>query len=164
MRSCAYYPRYGFGAFGIFPLLLSKRTSSEDYGVMGLRYGSENLSFGTTFMPFAVKNELLMSAWAVSKMGRLTVGAQYEPQYGSKDVAKDKNLTNWSAAIGYGVGSGTPLSPSFNFCLELANGSQFIASFYQHAVVQRRVCLSFKLYLSLLVIGFNFSIYMDAFS
>ncbi|KAI9128711.1 hypothetical protein K1719_000194 [Acacia pycnantha] len=25
MRSCAYYPRYGFGAYGIFPLLLKKR-------------------------------------------------------------------------------------------------------------------------------------------
>ncbi|KAI9111279.1 hypothetical protein K1719_017691 [Acacia pycnantha] len=53
MRSCAYYPRYGFGAYGIFPLLLKKRESSEDFGQMGLRYGSKNLSCGVSLMPFA---------------------------------------------------------------------------------------------------------------
>ncbi|KAL7256879.1 hypothetical protein ACSBR1_010754 [Camellia fascicularis] len=58
---------------------------------------------------------------------------------GSKDGAKYKNLANWSCAIGYGLGSGSPLSPSFNFGLELAKSLQFIASFYQHVVVQRRV-------------------------
>ncbi|CAJ2663543.1 unnamed protein product [Trifolium pratense] len=46
---------------------------------------------------------------------------------------------NWSCALGYGVGSGSPLSPSFNFSLELVKSSQFVASFYQHMVVQRRV-------------------------
>ncbi|KAJ6754243.1 hypothetical protein OIU79_026964 [Salix purpurea] len=74
MRSSAYYPKYGFGAFGIFPLLLRKRISTEDYGVVGLRYGSENLSVG------AAKYESPKHAWLVSKMGRLTVGVQYEPQ------------------------------------------------------------------------------------
>lgn len=29
------------------------RISSEDYGVMGLRYGTGNLSFGAMLMPFA---------------------------------------------------------------------------------------------------------------
>ncbi|KAI8539852.1 hypothetical protein RHMOL_Rhmol09G0215300 [Rhododendron molle] len=58
---------------------------------------------------------------------------------GSKDRARYKDLANWSCAIGYGLGSGSPLSPSFNFGLELAKSSQFIASFYQHVVVQRRV-------------------------
>ncbi|KAJ7970843.1 Beta-galactosidase [Quillaja saponaria] len=139
MRSCSYYPKYGFGAFGIFPLILKERVSSEDYGVMGLRYGSGNLSFGVTLMPLAVKDELPKNAWLVGKMGNLTAGVQYEPQYGSKDGAKHKNLMNWSCAIGYGVGSGSPLTPSFNFCLELAKSSQFIASFYHHFVVQRRV-------------------------
>ncbi|XP_062151370.1 uncharacterized protein LOC133859841 [Alnus glutinosa] len=139
MRSSAYYPKYGFGAFGIFPLLLKKRVSSEDYGVMGLRYGSGNLSFGATLMPFSLKDEFPRSAWFISKMGKLTAGVQFEPQYGNKDGAKYKNLMNWSCAIGYGVGSGSPLSPSFNFGLELAKSSQFIASFYQHVVVQRRV-------------------------
>ncbi|XP_015879252.3 uncharacterized protein LOC107415441 [Ziziphus jujuba] len=139
MRSCAYYPKYGFGAFGIFPLLLKNRVSSEDYGVMGLRYGSGNLSFGATVMPFSSKDELPKTAWLVSKMGRLTAGVQYEPQYGGKDGAKYKNLMNWSCAVGYEVGSSSPLCPSFNFALELAKSSQFIASFYQHVVVQRRV-------------------------
>ncbi|KAG2714523.1 hypothetical protein I3760_03G031600 [Carya illinoinensis] len=139
MRSSAYYPKYGLGAFGIFPLLLKKRVSSEDYGVLGLRYGSGNLSFGATFMPLSLKDECPKSAWLVSKMGRLTAGVQYEPEYGSKDGAKYKNLMNWSCAIGYGVGSSSPLSPSFNFGLELTKSSQFIASFYQHVIVQRRV-------------------------
>ncbi|KAJ0712497.1 hypothetical protein HanOQP8_Chr09g0335511 [Helianthus annuus] len=56
-----------------------------------------------------------------------------------KEGAKYKNLKNWNYAIGYGIGSGSPLSPSFNFGLEFAQNSKFIASFYQHVVVQRRV-------------------------
>ncbi|XP_010555965.1 PREDICTED: uncharacterized protein LOC104825337 isoform X2 [Tarenaya hassleriana] len=140
MRSCAYYPKYGIGAFGIFPLLLKKSQSSEEYGVMGLRYGSANLSLGATVSP-SVKDELPKTAWIVSKMGRLTVGVQYEPLYESKDtpISKYRELRNWSCAVGYGVGSRSPLSPSFNFGLELARSSQFVASFYQHVVVQRRV-------------------------
>lgn len=38
--------------------------------------------------------------------------------------AKLSNLMNWSCAMGYGVGSGSPLSPSFNFSLELVKSSQ----------------------------------------
>uniref|UniRef100_A0A1S3Y198 Uncharacterized protein n=1 Tax=Nicotiana tabacum TaxID=4097 RepID=A0A1S3Y198_TOBAC len=53
MRSCAFYPKFGFGAFGIFPVLLKNRVSSKDYGIMGLRYGSSNLSVGATLMPFS---------------------------------------------------------------------------------------------------------------
>uniref|UniRef100_A0A1J3CEI4 Uncharacterized protein n=1 Tax=Noccaea caerulescens TaxID=107243 RepID=A0A1J3CEI4_NOCCA len=139
MRSSAYYPKYGIGAFAIYPLL-SKKTEklSEEYGIMGLRYGSTNLSLGATVSPFT--NELPKSAWLVSKMGRLTVGVQYEPLCDkSKDTEKYTDLRNWSCAAGYGVGSRSPLSPSFNFGLELARSSQFIASFYQHVVVQRRV-------------------------
>ncbi|KAM7509127.1 hypothetical protein LguiA_019580 [Lonicera macranthoides] len=139
IRSCAFYPKLGFGAFGIFPVLLKKRVSAEDYGVMGLRFGSSNLSIGATLLPFSLGDECPRCAWLVSKMGRLTAGVQYEPQFGKKDVASYKNLANWSCAIGYGLGSGCPLSPSFNFGLELAKNSQFIASFYQHVVVQRRV-------------------------
>ncbi|KAG7016189.1 hypothetical protein SDJN02_21294 [Cucurbita argyrosperma subsp. argyrosperma] len=138
MRSCAYYPKYGIGAFGIFPVIRKKRLCSEDFGLMGLRYGSRNLSVGITLKPFSSKDELPKSAWLVSKMGRLTTGVQFEPQYGNKDGGSFKNLMNWSCAIGYDVGSGSPLSPSFNFGLELAKNSQFIASFYQHVVVQRR--------------------------
>ncbi|XP_009760759.1 uncharacterized protein LOC107784250 [Nicotiana tabacum] len=139
MRSCAFYPKFGFGAFGIFPVLLKNRVSSKDYGIMGLRYGSSNLSVGATLMPFSLGDDVPKSAWLISKMGRLTTGVQYESQFGNTNGAKYKNLENWSCAIGYGVGSGSPLSPSFNFGLELAKNSQFIASFYQHVVVQRRV-------------------------
>ncbi|KAJ0052093.1 hypothetical protein Pint_02714 [Pistacia integerrima] len=73
-----------------------------------------------------LKDELPKCAWLVSKMGRLTVGVQYEPQNGGKEDMKYKNLMNWSCAIGYGVGSGSPLSPSFNFGLELAKRSQVV--------------------------------------
>ncbi|KAL6520280.1 hypothetical protein OROMI_032460 [Orobanche minor] len=139
VRSCAYYPKFGFGAFGIFPVLMKQRLSPDDYGVMGLRYGSSNMSVGAEVFPFAAGEELPKTAWLVSKMGRLTAGLQYEPKFGSKDIARYRNLANWSCAIGYGLGSGSPLSPSFNFGLELAKNSQFIASFYQHVVVQRRV-------------------------
>ncbi|KAF7819584.1 plant/K24A2-2 protein [Senna tora] len=149
MRSSAYYPKYGFGAFGIYPLLQKKsvdkanhsyRESSEDYGLMGMRYGSGNLSFGVTMLPFATyfaaKDELLKNAWLVSRKGRVTSGVQYEPQNGN---AMFTNWKNWSFAIGYNVGSSSPWIPSFNFCLELVKSSQLVASFYQHMVVQRRV-------------------------
>ncbi|KAF7801511.1 plant/K24A2-2 protein [Senna tora] len=132
MRSCAYYPKYGFGAFGIFPLLLKKRVSSEDYGLLGLRYGSKNLSVGVTLTPFAMKDETPKSAWLVSRMGRVTAGVQYEPQYGDSKLT---NLMNWSCAIGYGVGSGSPLSPSFNFGLELVKSSQVKNPFEPDSVV-----------------------------
>ncbi|RWR93974.1 hypothetical protein CKAN_02325200 [Cinnamomum micranthum f. kanehirae] len=139
LRSCAYYPKYGVGAFGVFPLLVEKRMHSEDYGVLGLRYGSENLSIGTTFLPFPLVSEVPRSAWVVGRIGRLTAGVQYKPDFGIKDSARFNNLMNWSCAVGYGLGSSSPLSPSFNFGLEFAKSSQLIASFYQHVVVQRRV-------------------------
>ncbi|KAF4381555.1 hypothetical protein F8388_021183 [Cannabis sativa] len=124
MRSCFFDPKLGIGGFGVFPLLMRKRVSSQDYGVVGLRYGSRNFSFGATCMPFSLRDEFPKSAWLVSKVGRVIAGLQYEPDHGSKDSAKYQNLKNWSGAIGYGAGSGSPLSPSFNFCLELAKSSQ----------------------------------------
>lgn len=139
MRSCAFNPKHGIGAFGVFPVLQRKRVSAQDYGVVGLRYGSGNLSFGATVTPFSFEVEFPKNMWFVSRVERLTAGLQYEPEHGSKDGAEYTNLKNWSGAIGYCVGSGSPLRPSFNFCLELAKSSQFNASFYQHVVVQRRV-------------------------
>nr|XP_043632558.1 uncharacterized protein LOC122603806 isoform X2 [Erigeron canadensis] len=139
MRACAYFPEYGIGAFGILPVLQKKRVSLEDYGVIGLRYGSSNLSVGATLMPYSLGDEFSKSAWLVSKIGRLTAGVQYDPKFETKESARYQNLKNWNYAIGYGLGTGSPLSPSFNFSLELAQNSQFIASFYQHVVVQRRV-------------------------
>ncbi|KAL7232556.1 hypothetical protein ACSBR2_010545 [Camellia fascicularis] len=82
--------------------------------------------------------ELLISSM-ISDHGRAVRRFEVQFEVGSKDGAKYKNLANWSCAIGYGLGSGSPLSPSFNFGLELAKSLQFIASFYQHVVVQRRV-------------------------
>ncbi|THG18377.1 hypothetical protein TEA_015452 [Camellia sinensis var. sinensis] len=156
MRSCAYYPKYGFGAFGFFPMLLKKRLwccGVEIWLVKSINWSYINavLLYVTCI---AMGDEFPKSAWLVSKMGRLTAGVQYKPQFGSKDGAKYKNLANWSCAIGYGLGSDSPLSPSFNFGLELAKSLQFIASFYQHVVVQRRGILlppSLPLSLSLIL-------------
>ncbi|XP_010924254.2 uncharacterized protein [Elaeis guineensis] len=144
LRSCAYYPRYQFGAFGIFPLVITKRALPEDYGVMGLRYGSENLSIGTSFMPFPLSGDTPICAWLVGRSGRLSVGLKYITPYEGKHLMNFKDLKNWSCAIGYGLGSSSPLCPSFNFSLELARSSQLTASFYQHAVVQRRVTNPFE--------------------
>uniref|UniRef100_A0A803MHB3 Uncharacterized protein n=1 Tax=Chenopodium quinoa TaxID=63459 RepID=A0A803MHB3_CHEQI len=145
IRSSAFYPKYGFGAFGIIPLISKRRISPEDYGIIGLRYGSEYLSCGLTDTPFPMSDGFPKNAWLVSKMGRLTAGVQYEQLSGTKDDSNFKNPKNWSYAVGYGLGSGSPLSPSFNFCLELANSSQFVSSFYQHFVVQRKVQKSKKI-------------------
>ncbi|KAJ4888227.1 hypothetical protein Rs2_27975 [Raphanus sativus] len=134
VRSSAYYPKYGIGAFVVSPLISKK---NDEYGIMGLRYASTNLSLGATVSPFSTKEEWPKNAWLVSKMGRLTVGAQYEPLCEkSKDTEKHRDLRNWSCAASYGLGSRSPLSPSFNVGLELARNSQFSASFYQHLVVK----------------------------
>ena len=53
---------------------------------------------------------------------------------GSKHPMPFTDLKNWNCAIGYGVGSSSPLSPSFNFALELVRSSQLVASFYQHHI------------------------------
>lgn len=139
LRSCAYYPEYRIGAFGTFPLLMGNRVCSEDYGVMGVRYGSENLSFGASFVPFPESAEVPYGAWLAGRKGSLSAGAQYKPLSGNKHHMPYMDSKNWNCAISYGVGSTSPLSPSFIFSLELARSTQLIASFYRHMVVQRRV-------------------------
>ncbi|TVU20210.1 hypothetical protein EJB05_36409 [Eragrostis curvula] len=140
LRSCAYDPNYRIGAFGTLPLLMGNRVNSEDYGIMGVRYGSENLSLGASFVPFPLSGEVPVGAWLVGRKGSLTAGVQYKPlKGGSKHPMPFTDLENWNCAISYGVGSTSPLSPSFIFALELARNTQLTASFYQHLVVQRRV-------------------------
>ncbi|XP_052157266.1 uncharacterized protein LOC127775008 [Oryza glaberrima] len=141
LRSCAYYPKYRIGAFGTFPLLKANRDCSEgDYGIMGLRYGSENLSIGASFLPFALSGQVPYGAWLVGRKGNISAGIQYKPLSGeSMHPVPLTDLKNWNCAISYGMGSTSPLSPSFNFSLELVRNTQLVASFYQHFVVQRRV-------------------------
>ncbi|KAG1368033.1 hypothetical protein COCNU_14G005010 [Cocos nucifera] len=95
-------------------------------------------------MPFPLSGDTPICAWLVGRSGRLSVGLKYIPPYEGKHTMNFKDLKNWSCAIGYGLGSSSPLCPSFNFGLELARSSQLIASFYQHAVVQRRVTNPFE--------------------
>ncbi|KAL0685590.1 hypothetical protein Bca4012_052438 [Brassica carinata] len=117
VRSSGFCPKYGIGAFLVSPLISKKNDKlSDEHGIMGLRYASTNLSLGAIVSPFT-KEEWPKNAWLVRKMGRLTVGVQYEPLCGSR----------------------SPLNPSFNVGLELTRNSQSIASFYQHLVVQRQV-------------------------
>ncbi|XP_062180899.1 uncharacterized protein LOC133885237 [Phragmites australis] len=139
LRSCAYDPKYRIGAFGTLPLLMGDRVRAEDYGVMGVRYGSENLSLGASFVPFPLSGEVPRGAWLVGRKGSLTAGVQYKPLSGSKHPMPFTELENWNCAVSYGVGSTSPLSPSFIFSLELVRNTQLTASFYQHLVVQRRV-------------------------
>uniref|UniRef100_M8ARM2 Uncharacterized protein n=1 Tax=Aegilops tauschii TaxID=37682 RepID=M8ARM2_AEGTA len=168
LRSCAYFPEYRLGAFGTIPLLMGNRLSSEDYAVLGVRYGSENLSIGASFVPLPESAEVPYGAWLVGRKGSLCAGAQYKPLSGNKHPMPYTDPKNWNYAISYGVASTSPLSPSFNFSLELARNTQatktlisltltvftftephgqwnfvfldvqLIASFYQHLVVQRR--------------------------
>ncbi|XP_037479305.1 uncharacterized protein LOC119356452 [Triticum dicoccoides] len=135
LRSCAYYPKYGIGAFGTFPFLMTNRVRSEDYGVMGLRYGSKNLSIGASFLPFALSGEVPYSAWLVGRRGSLSAGVQYKPLSGSKHHVPFTDPMNWNCAISYGMGSDSPLSPSLNFALELVRNTQLVASFYRNHVV-----------------------------
>ncbi|XP_047045008.1 uncharacterized protein LOC124649405 [Lolium rigidum] len=139
LRSCGYYPEYHVGAFWTLPLLMGNRVSSEDYGVLGVRYGSENLSVGASFVPVPGTGEVPYGAWLVAKKGSLTAGAQYKPLSGNQHPMPYTDPKNWNYAISYGVGTTSPLSPSFICSLELARNKQLIASFYQHLVVQRRV-------------------------
>ncbi|GJN15309.1 hypothetical protein PR202_gb02209 [Eleusine coracana subsp. coracana] len=97
IKSCVYSPEYGIGAFGTLPLLMGNRVRSEDYGVMGIRYGSENLSLGASFVPFPC---------------------------GNKNPVPFTDPENWNCAISYSAGSTSPLSPSFIFMLELARSKQ----------------------------------------
>ncbi|KAF5760544.1 hypothetical protein HanXRQr2_Chr16g0754731 [Helianthus annuus] len=76
---------------------------------------------------------------------KVTVGVQFDPKFEKKEDARYRNLKNWNYAIRYGLGTGSPLSPSFNFGLELAQNLQFIVSFYQHVVVQRRLFIAIVL-------------------
>ncbi|CAN6857690.1 unnamed protein product [Brassica oleracea] len=139
VRSSGFYPKYGIGAFLVSPLISKKNDKlSDEHGIMGLSYASTNLSLGAIVSPFSTKEEWPKNAWLVRKMGRLTVGVQYEPLCGKiKDTEKYRDLRNWSCAANYGLGSRSPLNPSFNVGLELTRNSQFIASFYQHLVIQR---------------------------
>ncbi|VAH71792.1 unnamed protein product [Triticum turgidum subsp. durum] len=130
LSSSVYYPKYGIGAFGTFPLNMANRACSADYGVMGLRYGSENLSIGVSFVPFPSPGEVPYGAWLAGRKRNLSAGIQYKPLGGSKHPMPFTDLKNWNFAIGYGLGSTSPLSASFTFALELIRRSQVCYIFY----------------------------------
>ncbi|CAM0953621.1 unnamed protein product [Alopecurus aequalis] len=143
LRSSIYSPKYGLGAFASLPLPLENSKSSEENGIVGLRYASQNLSLGASCLPVLSSNEaptvVPYGAWLVGRLGGFSAGAQYKPLSGSMQAFPFEDLKNWDYTISYGVGSANPLSPSFNFSLELLRSKKLVASFYQHQVVQRKV-------------------------
>uniref|UniRef100_A0ACD5TDE0 Uncharacterized protein n=1 Tax=Avena sativa TaxID=4498 RepID=A0ACD5TDE0_AVESA len=147
LRSSIYSPKYGVGAFAALPLPLENSASLEENGVVGLRYGSQNLSFGASFLPLLSANEapsvVPYGAWLVGRLGGLSAGAQYKPLSTPTGESKHpfpfEDFKNWDYTISYGMGPASTLSPSFNCSLELLRSKQLVASFYQHQVVQRKV-------------------------
>ena len=72
---------------------------------------------------------------------------------GSNDRANYKNLNDWSCAIGYGAGSGSPMSPSFNFGIELAKSSEVCSREFQ-LYTHLNMCLSVSLSLPQMIASF----------
>ncbi|KAL6006973.1 hypothetical protein ACLOJK_032469 [Asimina triloba] len=130
LRTCAYYPKYGIGAFGIFPLLkkksikMKKKRKINDNLFVLDKVLMRELCAVLNAVSKDVANEIPRSAWVVSKIGKLTAGALYKPDFASKDHTTYNDVKNWSWAIGYSSGSSSPLSPSYNFGLEFARSSQ----------------------------------------
>ncbi|KAJ4814064.1 beta-galactosidase [Rhynchospora pubera] len=97
---------------------------------MGLRYGSENLSFGTSFMPFPVSGERPISGWIVARRGNLTAGVQYKPPLEQKQSVSDlMDMKNRSYAVGYGVGSTSSFVPLSTLPLSLLATHRFVFLF-----------------------------------
>eukprot|EP00249_Psilotum_nudum_P017476 c26342_g1_i2 orf=36-1190(+) len=148
VQACIFYPEIGFGAYGIFPLLLRNRDqSAEGHSLIGLRYASNRLSVGTTVAPSQCM-EIPRSMWLVGRVGQITAGCQYqhlvmeEKQrtfWGGYRLIELQDPSNWSFAVDYGARRKSPLNPSFNFCVEISNNSKLTASYYHHLVVQRTV-------------------------
>ncbi|XP_074567600.1 uncharacterized protein LOC141824249 [Curcuma longa] len=152
LRLCSYSSKYQIGAFGVFPLLKRERT----FYVMLWRcnsctpeitprrlwfYGNEIWFRKAIHWQhiYAISIETPFNTWLIGRAGRLSAGVLFKSVCENKRAVCFKDLNNWSCAIGYDIGSRSPLCPSYNFSVELARNSQLIASFYQHLVVQRRV-------------------------
>ncbi|CAD6271098.1 unnamed protein product [Miscanthus lutarioriparius] len=151
LRSSAYYPQYGIGAFGTLPLPMGNRVCSEDSGVVGLRYGSENLSLGASFVPFPLSGEVPSGAWLVGRNGNLSAGVQYKPLGGNKHPMPFTDPKNWNGAISYCIGSTSSLSPLSTFTLELARIDNVILSTHGCSKRGKGSSLSFCLYKVLLL-------------
>ncbi|GAQ80135.1 hypothetical protein KFL_000470090 [Klebsormidium nitens] len=141
LRGSFYHPESGFGVFGLLPLLSDTRSE------FGLRYSTEYLAAGLVASPPpngpVTVDSLFSKAWLVGRSGSLTAGIQYvQPGPGGGPVAAKgvpPELKDFNLALGYGTPGRGPLQPSFDFVLELVQGSKFIASYYHHLVVQRKV-------------------------
>lgn len=145
VRACTFNHATGLGTFLTFPIISERRLVSEDQNVIGLRYGSSNLSIGTT-MDFFFKGPSRL--WLVGKLGKITAGCQYKPHQFPTEARRAwteypldafQNPKNWSFAVDYGSGKRCALNPGFNFCLEAQEHSKLSASYYHHLIVQRQV-------------------------
>ncbi|XP_078431669.1 beta-galactosidase isoform X2 [Wolffia australiana] len=135
IKSCVYHPKLGLGIFGFLPCSTKRRTCSENSGFIGMRYGSEKLSVGASFDPFPLSFGFPGCAWVVGRTGRLCAGVLYKPPGISKGRMSIWEPKNWNWAVSYVVGSGSPLSPSFSFALELAANSEVKNPFEANQIV-----------------------------
>ncbi|XP_024365776.1 uncharacterized protein [Physcomitrium patens] len=145
VRACMFDTKKGLGAWTVLPLNPTKLGRVADNVVLGARYATHQFTMGTSVSPLQwsgtpTSQWVPTCAWACGKLGPITMGAQFK-SLGQKSFENG----SWSYAIDYGVGSKSPLEPSFNFCVELCDNSKLIASYYHHLVVQRRVKNPFEI-------------------
>uniref|UniRef100_A0A0D3AWB6 Uncharacterized protein n=1 Tax=Brassica oleracea var. oleracea TaxID=109376 RepID=A0A0D3AWB6_BRAOL len=159
VRSSGFYPKYGIGAFLVSPLISKKNDKlSDEHGIMGLSYASTNLSLGAIVSPFSSKQiniyfflyNFLFTFFVDNadplnphpSKGRMAKECMADK---SKDAEKYRDLRNWSCAASYGLGSRSPLNPSFNVGLELARNSQIFSPNTYHIVIQLDIIYCFVL-------------------
>ncbi|KAJ4756748.1 beta-galactosidase [Rhynchospora pubera] len=117
LRSCAYYPRYRLGAFGVFPLLMQKRLWCNGSEIWFREFILWNFLHAFSCK---VSGERPISGWIVARRGNLTAGVQYKPPLEQKQSVSDlMDMKNWSYAVGYGVGSTSPFVPLSTLPLSL---------------------------------------------
>ncbi|CAM6124004.1 unnamed protein product [Calypogeia fissa] len=139
VRACTFDPVTGLGVFASAPLISNRRVEVDNFGIIGLRYSTNEVSMGAVASPLA-RSVKHARAWVVGKLGPITAGVQYKPDVlGDLEFKSWDDPRNWSVAIEYGTSGKGPLNPSFGFCIEVCGDYKLMASYYHHLVVQRRV-------------------------
>ncbi|CAM6097875.1 unnamed protein product [Calypogeia fissa] len=139
VRACAFDPVTGLGVFASAPLISNRRVEVDDFGIIGLRYSTNKVSMGAVASPLtrSVKHA---KAWVVGKLGPITAGVQYKPDFlGDPEFKSWDDPRNWSVAIEYGTSGKGPLNPrNWSVAIEVCGDYKLRASYYSN-LVQRRV-------------------------
>nr|VDD26340.1 unnamed protein product [Brassica oleracea] len=165
VRSSGFCPKYGIGAFLVSPLISKKNDKlSDEHGIMGLRYASTNLSLGAIVSPFSTKQiniyfflynflftffldnaDPLNPHSSKGRMAKECMAGKKDGKTYSRNTEKYRDVRNWSCAASYGLGSRSPLNPSFNVGLELTRNSQIFSPNTYHIVIQLDIIYCFVL-------------------